>query len=125
MQLQLTVLDLILELHALRVMVKFIVSDNDSTIRAHLQHVCTINNGKLSLDVSQLSFLCDPSNPIKMIVTDIFALALQSKATSECKNIDAMRLTTYVGYMIGKTKILTFEQFKKNIQSTSGTLIWL
>jgi len=55
-------LDLIFELHALVVGVEFIVSDDDSTMRAHLSRIGTHKNGMLPVDVHQPIFLCDPSH---------------------------------------------------------------
>jgi hypothetical protein len=52
-------LDLVLELHKLGIGVEFIVSDDDSTMRAHLQHIGTHAGGLLHLNVPQPSFLCD------------------------------------------------------------------
>ena len=74
-----TVLELIMELHTLGSGVEFVVSENDITMCAHLYHVGTVNNGKLSCDVPRLSFLYDPFRRIKVLVKDIFGLALMSK----------------------------------------------
>ena len=73
-------LDLILELHELGVGVEFIVSDDDSTMRAHLSHIGVHEKGMLPLDVHQPTFLCDPSHRVKVMVKEVFKLALQSKA---------------------------------------------
>ena len=78
-----TALDLIVELHWLCVVVEFIVCDNDSTIHAHLHHINIYKGGKLPLSVPQPKFLCDPSHHIKVMVKNIFGLALSSKAKSE------------------------------------------
>ena len=85
-------LDLIVELHREKnAGIEVIVSDNDSTIHAHLHHTNMYKGGKLLLSVPQSTFLCDPSYPIKVIVKEIFALALSSKAKSDCENIDTLR----------------------------------
>ena len=60
-----TALDLVIELHGLGVGVDFIVSDDDSTMRAHLHHLGTIKNAKLPVNIPQPSFLCDPFHRIK------------------------------------------------------------
>ena len=106
-------LDMILELHRLGIAVEFIVSDDDSTMRAHLHHVGTIKNGKLPIYVFAPSFLCDPSHRIKVMVKDIFGLALMSNSKSECEKIDTLRLKKYIGCWIGKSKLLPFKQFKE------------
>ena len=69
-------LDMVIELHDLGIIVEYIVSDDDSTMRAHLKHIGTEKYAKLPLQVNPPSFLCDPSHSIKVMVKDIFALAL-------------------------------------------------
>ena len=73
---------LILALHSRGVDVEFIISDDCSTMRAHLKNVGG-NKGKLPLDEPKPKFLWDPSHHIKVIVKDIFGLALMSKKKSE------------------------------------------
>ena len=72
-------LELLLQLHDLGVEIEFIVSDDDSTMRAHLKHIGTHKHGKLPLHIIEPLFLCDPSHRIKVMVKDIFALALVKK----------------------------------------------
>ena len=69
-------LDMVIALHHLGIGIEFIVSDDDSTMCAHLRWIGTEKNAKLPLNVYQPSFLCDPSHRIKVMVKDIFALAL-------------------------------------------------
>ena len=83
-------LELLLQLWALGVEIEFIVSDDDSTMRAHLKHIGTHKNGKLPLYILMLLFLCNPSHRIKVMVKDIFALALASNSKIECQKIDAL-----------------------------------
>ena len=106
-------LQLLVALHDRGISIEFIVSDDDSTMRATLQHIGTHKNGKLRLDVLVPTFLCDPSHRIKVMVKDIFVMALSSDAKCECKKIDALRLKKYIGCMIAKSKMLPFPQFKK------------
>jgi len=105
-------LRLILDLHSRGVGVYFIVSDDDSTMHAHLTHVSG-DKGKLPLDVPKTKFLCDPFHCIKITVKDIFGLALMSKKKSECEKFDALRLKKYLGCWVGKSKFLSFDEFKK------------
>ena len=63
-------LDLVKQLHALGIHLEFIVSDDDSTMRAHLHHIDTYKGGKLPLSVPQPIFLCDPSHRIKVMVKE-------------------------------------------------------
>ena len=83
-------LELVIELAAVGVGVEFIVSDDDSTMRAHLKHIGTHAGAKLPLDIPQPTFLCDPSHQVKVMVKEIFKLALASKKISECEKIDAL-----------------------------------
>ena len=103
--------DMVLQLHDLGIGIEYIISDDDSTMRAHLKHIGTEKNAKLPLHIHEPSFLCDPSHRIKVMVKDIFALALQSKAKSNAEKIDAMRLKKYCGCWIGKSKLLPFDEF--------------
>ena len=57
-------LDLIVELGAMGIGVEFIISDDNSTMRAHLKHIGTAVGAKLPLHVPQPTFLCDPSHHI-------------------------------------------------------------
>ena len=109
-------LELILMLHGKGISVEHIVSDDDSTMRAHLRHIGN-EKGKLPLDVLEPTFLCDPSHRIKVMVKDIFGLALSSKTKSECEKIDALRLKKYYGCMIGKSKLLPYEKFKEAVNT--------
>ena len=58
-------------------------------MRDYLTHIGE-DKGKLSLDTPEPKFLCDPSHCIKVMVKDIFGLALMSKKTSECGKIGAL-----------------------------------
>ena len=110
-------LETVLELHKKGVSVEFIVSDNDSTMRAHLKHEGTGKNAKLPKEVHQPIFLCDPSHRLKVMVKDVFALAIMGDSKSECKKIDALRLKKYFGCCIGKSKLLLFEKFKELVKA--------
>ena len=81
-----------IELHELGIGIEYIVSDDDSTTRVHLKHIDTEKYAKVTLQVHPPLFLCDPSHFIKVMVKDIFALALQSQVKSNTEKIDAMRL---------------------------------
>ena len=105
-------LELIINLDGQGISVEFIVSDDDSTMRAHLKHIGS-DKGKLPIGVFEPTFLCDPSHRVKVMVKDIFGLALSSKTKSECEKIDALRLKKYYGCMIGKSKLLPYEKFKE------------
>ena len=69
------------------VSIEYIVSDDDSTMRATLRHIGTHKNGKLPLHISEPTFLCDPSHRIKVMVKDVFGLALMSNSKSEYRKL--------------------------------------
>ena len=50
-------LDMVLELHALRVGVEYVVYNDDSTIRAHLHYIGAHKGGKIHVDVPQPLFV--------------------------------------------------------------------
>ena len=91
--------------------IEFIVSDDDSTMRAHLQHACNHKHGKLPIDIAEPSFLADPSHRIKVMCKEVFKLALQSKQSSGCELIDALRLKKYIGCFVYKNRHLPPEKF--------------
>ena len=64
-------LDLVKQFHALGIDIESVVSDDDSTMRAHLTHD---GKGKLPPHTPVLSFLADPSHRTKVISAPIFAL---------------------------------------------------
>ena len=59
---------LLVELHDCGVVIEIIVSNDDSTMHATLQHIGTHKHGKLHLDIPVPKFLCDPSHQIKVKV---------------------------------------------------------
>ena len=85
-------------------------------MRAHLKHIGTEKNAKLPLHIHEPCFLCNPSHRIKVMVKDIFTLALQSKSKSNAEKIDAMRVKKYCGCWIGKSKLLPFDKFKNYLR---------
>ena len=89
-------LELIITLDGQGIGVEFIVSDDDSTMRAHLKHIGN-DKGKLPINVLEPTFLCDPSHRVKVMVKDIFGFALSRKTKSECEKIDALRLKSITG----------------------------
>ena len=78
-----TILKMILELCYLGIRVEFIVFDDDSTMCADLYHIGIIINSKLSLDVHQLLFLCNPFYCVKVMVKNNFGSASMIKEESK------------------------------------------
>ena len=85
-------LKLCIDLHnssGLDVYVESICSDDDSTMRAHLQHAS--NNGKLPDRIPTPNFLADPSHRIKVTASPFFKMAQgETKDPMRCKKIDVM-----------------------------------
>ena len=98
-----------------RVFIETIVSDDDSTMRSHLQHES--NGGKLVETIPQPEFLADPSHRIKVMATPIFGLVKDTKNPHECKKIDAMRIKKYIGCYIYKNRNLPFDEFVNNARA--------
>ena len=63
---------MVLELNYLRVGVEHVLSDDYRTMRKQLHHGGAHKGGKLSFDVPQPQFLCDPVHRIKVMIKDIF-----------------------------------------------------
>ena len=78
-----------------RVYLEEIVTDDDSTLRLHLQNAC--NGGKLLNIIPQPKFLADSSHGIKVMMSPMFKLVTKMKDPSKCKNIDALRLKNILG----------------------------
>ena len=73
-----------------RVHCEVLVSDDDSTMRSHLQH--SENGGKLDGSIPQPDFLADPSHCIKVMAPPIFKLVKDTNNPHGCKKIDAVRV---------------------------------
>ena len=91
--------------------VEYIVSDDDSTMRAHCHHAANHINGCLPDHIPEPSFLADPSHRIKVMCKEVFKLALASKTQSECELIDALRLKKYIGCFVYKNRHLPLNEF--------------
>ena len=70
------VLVLMKVLDVLGIGVEYIISDDDSTMHAHLYHIGYQMNAKLPLNIHEPKFSCDSSHRIKVMVKEIFTLAL-------------------------------------------------
>jgi len=60
-------------------------------MRAHLVHIGS-DKGKIPVAAFVPGFLCDPPHCMKIIVMDIFLLALMSNAKGKCEKIDALQI---------------------------------
>ena len=87
----------------------FIVSDDDSTMRAVLKHpskgargqVLKTSKGKIDEEIPEPSFLADPSHSVKVVAKHIFSIVNKSRPKQcWCTKADSLRLKKYWGYMI-------------------------
>ena len=83
-----------------------IVSDDDSTMRAMLKHpfrcaqgqVIKLSKVKLHEDISEPSFLADPSHRVKVVAKHIFSIVKKSMDLRYgCTKEDALRLQKFGG----------------------------
>ena len=86
------------------VYVSYIVSNNDSTIQAHLQHKSSGPESKLDDDIHQPSFYADLSRRIKEMSKPIFKMVTNTKDPYKCKQVDALHIKKYTGCAIYKTR---------------------
>ena len=86
-----------------KIVLKSIVSDDDSTMRALLKHPKNHKRGKLNPEIPEPTWLADPSHRTKVVAKYIFNLATLPKIKSTCTKIDAVRVKKDFGCML-KTK---------------------
>ena len=91
---------------------KSIVSDDDSTMRALLKHPKNHKRGKLNPEIPEPTWLADPSHRTKVVAKYIFALATLPKSKSTCTKIDAIRVKKYFGYMLKTNRDRTIPEIK-------------
>ena len=81
--------------------IEYIVSDDDSTMRAMLKHpsicvrgqVLKTSKGKLHEEIPEPLFLADPSHCVKVVAKHIFSIFNESRAQQRgCTKADALRL---------------------------------
>ena len=85
-----------------KVVLKAIVVDDDSSMRALLRHPHDNSKEKLPLETPESEWLADPSHRTKIVAKPFYALAYLPKSQSTCTNVDAMRLKRYFGYTGGE-----------------------
>ena len=99
---------------------KTIVADDDSTTRALLLHMITINKrGRLPIEIPESKWLTESSHRTKIIVKSIFNLANASKNIRSCTKIDAIRFKKYVGYILKTNR----NRITSEISNASKTVI--
>ena len=112
-------LELCIALHdssSFNIYIESVCSDDDSTMRAHLQH--EKHGGKLPDRIPTPTFLADPSHRIKVMASPFFKMAQgESKDPMRCKKIDAMRLKKYIGCWIYQNRNLPIDQLLRKAKA--------
>ena len=72
--------------------IEFIVSDDDSTMRAYLQHKCNNIKEKLPDDIPEPNFLTNYSHRIKVTTAPVFAMMTTTKYPSKYKRRGLRRI---------------------------------
>ena len=93
--------------------VGWLVSDDDSTMRAHLHHARNHRDGKLPEWFLTPVFLADPSHRIKVVSKHFYALANAPVRTSRVNKNHAKRLKKDWGYMIRQNRSSDMPTFLK------------
>ena len=89
----------------IKVFLKAIVVDYDSSIRALMRHPDNNSKGKLLLEMPEPEWLSDLSCRTKVVAKPLYALTLLPKSQSTCTNVNAMRFKRYFGYMIKSNRM--------------------
>jgi hypothetical protein len=117
-----------------RVSMRYIVADDDSTIRAKCKHSIKdliaagklkvhprdpVTNkripcyGRLRLDISVPIWRADPSHRTKVVGKHVFKLAWGPRKITKCTKADALRLKRNFGYFQKQTNRQPFPEFKR------------
>ena len=86
------------------IVLKAVVADDDSPMRALLTHKAVNPKGRLPEEMSQLEWLADPSHRTKVVAKLIFLLSTLPMSSSACTRVDAIRFKKYLGYMIKENR---------------------
>ena len=89
----------------IKVFLKVIVADDDSSMRALIRHPDNNSKGKLLLEIPDPEWLSDLSHRTKVVAKPFYSLDLLPKSQSTCTNVDAMRFKRYFGYMIKSNRM--------------------
>ena len=82
------------------IVLKDVVVDDDSSMRALLTHKAINPKGRLSEEMPQPEWLADPSHRTKVVAKPIFLLSSLPMGSSTCTKVDAIRFKKYFDYMI-------------------------
>ena len=86
------------------IVLKDVVVDDDSSMRALLTHKAINPKGRLPEEMPQPEWLADPSHRTKVVAKPIFLLSTLSMSSSTCTKVDAIRFKKYFGYMIKENR---------------------
>ena len=95
-----------------KIALQYIVSDDDSSMRALLKHSTNHSKGKLKAEIPEPEWLADPSHRTKVVAKPFFALANAPKSQSLCTKVDAIRVKKCYGYMIKNNCNKTIDEIK-------------
>ena len=102
--------------------IDIIVSNDESTMRAVLKHpskgaqgqVLKSLKGKLREDITEPSFLADPSHRMKVVAKHIFSIVNESRDLQcGCTKADALRLKKDWGYTIKNNRDKKIEELSE------------
>jgi len=95
-----------------KIALQYIVSDDDSSMRALLKHSTNHSKGKLKAEIPEPEWLADPSHRTKVVAKPFFALANAPKSQSLCTKVDAIRVKKCYGYMLKNNCNKTIDEIK-------------
>ena len=105
----LAILEMAVEAPTRGFVMDWIVSDDDSVMRAHLKHNKgggTKDKGKLPIWICEPDFMADPGHRKKVVASKFYKLAMAPVAVSRVTSAMAKRLKKNWGYMIRQGKHL-------------------
>ena len=86
------------------IVLKAVVTDDDSSMRALLRYKANIRKGRLPEVISQPEWFADPSHRTKVVAKSIFLLSTLPMDSSTCTKVDVIRFKKYFGYMIKENR---------------------
>ena len=112
--------------------IEFIVSEDDSTMRAVLKHpligvrgqVLKTPKGKLDEEILEPSFLADPTHRVKVVAQHIFSIVNESRAQQcGCTKADAIQIKKYWGYTVKKNREKQLKSWVRQVSPPSNTCL--
>ena len=98
--------------------IKAIVSDDDSTMRAHCQHKSNSNKkGCLDESVPIPEWYADPTHRCKVVAKQFFQLAVSAKSVSLVTKTDALRMKMYYGWFVKQNRHKDIDWLEEHIMA--------